>query len=41
MVVHKGNSDHNKYLEFALGECTQAIDEQNKKNNDKPMKLHC
>ena len=39
MIVHRENLDYNKYLEFVLGECAQALDEPNKKNNNKHRTL--
>ena len=41
IIVHKENLDHNKHLEFALKECTQALDKPNENNNNKPRTLNC
>ena len=38
MIVHKENLD-NKYLEFALGEHTQALNEPSKANTNAPRAL--
>ena len=39
MIVYEENLDYSKYLEFALGECAQALDEPNVKNNNKSRTL--
>ena len=41
MIVHEENLDHNKHLKFALEKHTQALDELNKINNNKPRTLDC
>ena len=39
MIVCKENLDCNTHLEFVLGEHMQALDKQNKTNNNKPRSL--
>ena len=34
MIVSKENLDHNKHLEFALGECAQTLNVLNKKSTN-------
>ena len=41
MIVYKENLDCSKHLEFALGECAQALDEPNIKNDNEPRTLDC
>ena len=41
MIVHEENLDYDKHLQFTLGECAQALDEENKKNSKKPRTLDC
>ena len=41
IIVHKEILDYDKPLEFALGEHMQALDEPNKKNNNKSRTLDC
>ena len=39
MIVYEENLNCNKDLEFSLGECAQALDEPNKKMDNKPGTL--